>query len=33
MFMQQHHEALGDDVLTHADWEVLKMTAEFLELF
>ena len=33
MFMQQHHKALGDDILTHADWEVLKMTAEFLEPF
>ena len=31
--MQQHHEALGDDVLTHTDWEVLKITAEFLEPF
>src|SRR5436190_2042771 len=33
MFMQQHHKALGDDILTHANWEVLKITAEFLKQF
>jgi hypothetical protein len=33
LLIQQHYEFLGDDVLTPTDWELLRMTAEFLQPF
>ncbi|EKG09306.1 Ribonuclease H-like protein [Macrophomina phaseolina MS6] len=32
-FQQEHHKALGDDSLTQDDWDVLRLTADFLQLF
>ncbi|KAK2926771.1 hypothetical protein FoTM2_013641, partial [Fusarium oxysporum f. sp. vasinfectum] len=33
IFLNQYHEELEDDILTHDDWQVLKMTHEFLQPF
>jgi hypothetical protein len=33
LFQQYHHEALGSDILTTSEWEVLQRTAEFLQPF
>ncbi|KAM3536754.1 hypothetical protein ARSEF1564_010323, partial [Beauveria bassiana] len=33
IFLNQFHEQLVDDILTHDDWQVLKMTHEFLQPF
>ncbi|CEJ95282.1 Putative Ribonuclease H-like protein [[Torrubiella] hemipterigena] len=33
VFQQEHHKALGGDSLTQDDWDVLKLTAEFLQPF
>ncbi|EKG09418.1 Ribonuclease H-like protein [Macrophomina phaseolina MS6] len=32
-FQQEHHKALGDDSLTQDDWDVLRLTADFLQPF
>lgn len=33
VFVNQYHRELEDDILTHDDWQVLKMTHEFLQPF
>lgn len=33
MFQQEHHKALGDDCLTQDDWDILRLTADFLQPF
>lgn len=33
VFQQEHHKALGDDSLTQDDWDVLRLTADFLQPF
>ncbi|KAM3517794.1 hypothetical protein MY4038_010248 [Beauveria bassiana] len=33
MFQQEHHKALGDDCLTQEDWDILRLTADFLQPF
>jgi hypothetical protein len=33
IFLNQYHEELEADILTHDDWQVLKMTHEFLQPF
>ncbi|KID81807.1 Ribonuclease H-like protein [Metarhizium guizhouense ARSEF 977] len=33
VFQQEHHKALGDDCLTEDDWDVLRLTADFLQPF
>ncbi|KJZ69673.1 hypothetical protein HIM_09274 [Hirsutella minnesotensis 3608] len=33
VFQQEHHKDLGDDSLTQDDWDVLKLTADFLQPF
>jgi hypothetical protein len=33
MFQQEHHKALGEDSLTQDDWDVLRLTADFLQPF
>ena len=33
VFVNQYHRELEDDTLTHDDWQVLKMTHEFLQPF
>ncbi|OWT42336.1 transposase-like protein [Pochonia chlamydosporia 170] len=33
IFLNQYHNELEDDILTHDDWQVLKMTHEFLQPF
>ncbi|KAF6524787.1 hypothetical protein HZS61_010582 [Fusarium oxysporum f. sp. conglutinans] len=33
IFLNQYHEELEDDILTHDDWQVLKMAHEFLQPF
>ncbi|KAM3446980.1 hypothetical protein NHJ6243_010196, partial [Beauveria neobassiana] len=33
IFLRQFHRELEDDILTHDDWKVLKMTHEFLQPF
>jgi hypothetical protein len=33
IFLYQFHKELEDDILTHNDWQVLKMTYEFLQPF
>ncbi|PMB71275.1 putative AC transposase [Beauveria bassiana] len=33
IFLRQFHRELEDDILTHDDWQVLKMTHEFLQPF
>lgn len=33
VFQQERHKALGDDSLTQDDWDVLKLTADFLQPF
>ena len=33
IFLNQYHKELEDDILTHDDWQVLKMTHEFLQPF
>ncbi|OBS16237.1 hypothetical protein FPOA_13041 [Fusarium poae] len=33
IFLNQYHEELEGDILTHDDWQVLKMTHEFLQPF
>ncbi|KJZ68669.1 hypothetical protein HIM_11941 [Hirsutella minnesotensis 3608] len=33
MFLNQYHAELADDILTHSDWQVLRMTHEFLQPF
>lgn len=30
---QEHHKALGDDSLTQDDWDVFRLTADFLQPF
>ncbi|KAJ3496446.1 hypothetical protein NLG97_g2651 [Lecanicillium saksenae] len=33
VFQQEHHRALGEDTLTQEDWDVLRLTADFLQPF
>lgn len=33
IFLNQYHNELEDDILTHGDWQVLKMTHELLQPF
>ncbi|EGU73046.1 hypothetical protein FOXB_16444, partial [Fusarium oxysporum f. sp. conglutinans Fo5176] len=33
IFFNQHHKELEGDILTHDDWQVLKLTHEFLQPF
>ncbi|KAH8654706.1 hypothetical protein BGZ61DRAFT_434950 [Ilyonectria robusta] len=33
IFLNQYHKELEDDILTHDDWQILKMTHEFLQPF
>ncbi|EFZ03287.1 transposase-like protein [Metarhizium robertsii ARSEF 23] len=33
IFLNQFHRELEDDILTHDDWQILKMTHEFLQPF
>ncbi|KAK2926576.1 hypothetical protein FoTM2_013467 [Fusarium oxysporum f. sp. vasinfectum] len=33
MFQQEHHKVLGEDSLTQDDWDVLRLTADFLQPF
>jgi hypothetical protein len=33
IFLNQYHKELEGDILTHDDWQVLKMTHEFLQPF
>lgn len=33
IFLNEYHNELKDDILTHEDWQVLKMTHEFLQPF
>ncbi|KAL3957309.1 hypothetical protein ACCO45_007887 [Purpureocillium lilacinum] len=33
LFQQEHHKSLGEDSLTQDDWDVLKLTADFLQPF
>jgi hypothetical protein len=33
VFQQEHHKALGEDCLTQDDWDVLRLTADFLQPF
>ncbi len=33
VFQQEHHRELGEDTLTQDDWDVLRLTADFLQPF
>ena len=33
IFVNQYYKELEDDILTHNDWQVLKITYEFLQPF
>lgn len=33
IFLNQYHNELEGDILTHDDWQILKMTHEFLQPF